>query len=96
MLVLEILLIRAVSKNDGMQRVTYTARRVVPDETLIPELEKKWYLYGGISEENLLSDILFGWVLPIFLFFAIWMFLVKRMQKSMGGGEWWNPWNWFI
>ena len=30
---------------------------------------------------------LFGWVLPIFLFFAIWMFLVKRMQKSMGGGS---------
>ena len=29
-------LVRAVSKNDGMQRVTYTARRVVPDETLIP------------------------------------------------------------
>src|SRR5574344_137113 len=80
-------LIRAVSKNDGMQRVTYTARRVVPDETLIPELEKSGISYGGISEENLLSDILFGWVLPIFLFFAIWMFLVKRMQKSMGGGS---------
>ena len=79
--------IRAVSKNDGMQRVTYTARRVVPDETLIPELEKSGISYGGISEENLLSDILFGWVLPIFLFFAIWMFLVKRMQKSMGGGS---------
>lgn len=80
-------LVRAVSKNDGMQRVTYTARRVVPDETLIPELEKSGISYGGISEENLLSDILFGWVLPIFLFFAIWMFLVKRMQKSMGGGS---------
>ena len=54
-----------------MQRVTYTARRVVPDETLIPELEKSGISYGGISEENLLSDILFGWVLPIFLFFII-------------------------
>lgn len=79
--------IRAISKNDGMQRVTYTARRVVPDETLISELEKKGISYGGINEENVLSDILFGWVLPIFLFFAIWMFLVKRMQKSMGGGS---------
>ncbi|RXJ96810.1 cell division protein FtsH [Arcobacter sp. AHV-9/2010] len=79
--------IRAISKNDGMQRVTYTARRVVPDETLISELEKRNISYGGINEENVLSDILFGWVLPIFLFFAIWMFLVKRMQKSMGGGS---------
>lgn len=77
--------IRAVSKNDGMQRVTYSARRVVPDETLITELEKSGIAYGGISEENVLSDMLFGWVIPIFLFFAIWMFLVKRMQKSMGG-----------
>ncbi|AXK49366.1 cell division protein FtsH [Aliarcobacter trophiarum LMG 25534] len=77
--------IRAVSKNDGMQRVTYNARRVVPDETLISELEKSGISYGGISEENVLSDMLFGWIIPIFLFFAIWMFLVKRMQKSMGG-----------
>ncbi|WP_026803284.1 ATP-dependent zinc metalloprotease FtsH [Aliarcobacter lanthieri] len=79
--------IRAISKNDGLQRITYTARRVVPDETLIPELEKNAIGYGGINEENVLSDILFGWVIPIFLFFAIWMFLVKRMQKSMGGGS---------
>ncbi|MBL3520589.1 ATP-dependent metallopeptidase FtsH/Yme1/Tma family protein [Arcobacter lanthieri] len=79
--------IRAISKNDGLQRITYTTRRVVPDETLIPELEKNAIGYGGINEENVLSDILFGWVIPIFLFFAIWMFLVKRMQKSMGGGS---------
>jgi len=79
--------IRAISKNVGMQKITYTARRVVPDETLIPELEKYGIAYGGINEENILSDILFGWLIPIFLFFAIWMFLVKRMQKSMGGGS---------
>lgn len=79
--------IRALSKGELGQNITYTARRVVPDETLIPELEKNGIGYGGINEENILSDILFGWVLPIFLFFAIWMFLVKRMQKSMGGGS---------
>ena len=80
-------IVRALSKGDAGQSVTYTARRVVPDETLIPELEKNGIGYGGVNEENVLSDILFGWVLPIFLFFAIWMFLVKRMQKSMGGGS---------
>ena len=79
--------VRALSKGDAGQNITYTARRVIPDETLIPELEKNGIGYGGVNEENLLSDILFGWVLPIFLFFAIWMFLVKRMQKSMGGGS---------
>ena len=78
--------IRAVSKS-GAGIVTYTARRVIPDDTLIPELEKNGIAYGGINEENILADILFGWVLPIFIFFAIWMFIAKRMQKSMGGGS---------
>ncbi len=78
--------IRAVSKS-GTGVTTYTARRVIPDDTLIPELEKNNISYGGINEENILADILFGWVLPIFIFFAIWMFIAKRMQKSMGGGS---------
>ena len=79
--------IRAVSKAGTGNVTTYTARRVIPDETLIPELEKNGIAYGGINEENILADILFGWVLPIFIFFAIWMFIAKRMQKSMGGGS---------
>jgi cell division protease FtsH len=79
--------IRAVSKTGGGQVVTYTARRVIPDETLISALEENGINYGGINEENILADILFGWVLPIFIFFAIWMFIAKRMQKSMGGGS---------
>jgi len=77
--------VRAISKMGG-QVTTYTARRVIPDDTLIPTLEKNGINYGGINEENVLADILFGWVLPIFIFFAIWMFIAKRMQKSMGGG----------
>ncbi|XPV67959.1 MAG: ATP-dependent zinc metalloprotease FtsH [Halarcobacter sp.] len=79
--------IKAVSKPTNGQITTYTARRVIPDETLVPTLEKNGINYGGINEENILADILFGWVLPIFIFFAIWMFLAKRMSKSMGGGS---------
>nr|WP_258238645.1 ATP-dependent zinc metalloprotease FtsH [Arcobacter sp. F2176] len=79
--------IKAVSKQNGSDITTYTARRVVPDSTLIPMLEKNGIDYGGVNEENVLADILFGWVLPIFIFFAIWMFLAKRMSKSMGGGS---------
>jgi cell division protease FtsH len=79
--------IKAISKSGTGTVTTYTARRVVPDNTLIPELEKNNISYGGINEENILSDILFGWILPIFIFFAIWMFIAKRMQKSMGGGS---------
>ncbi|PLY09398.1 MAG: cell division protein FtsH [Arcobacter sp.] len=79
--------VKAVSKSNGTDITTYTARRVVPDETLIPTLEKNGIAYGGVNEENVLADILFGWILPIFIFFAIWMFLAKRMSKSMGGGS---------
>ena len=79
--------IKALSKSNGMQVTTYTARRVIPDDTLIPSLEKNGIAYGGVNEENVLADILFGWILPIFIFFAIWMFLAKRMSKSMGGGS---------
>lgn len=78
--------IKAVSKPTATGIITYNARRVIPDETLITQLEKNGIAYGGVSEENLLADMLFGWVLPIFIFFAIWMFLARRMQKSMGGG----------
>lgn len=77
--------IKANSNTNGMQ-TTYTVRRVVPDNTLIPILEEKNISYGGINEQNLLADMLFGWVLPLFIFFAIWMYLGKKMSKSMGGG----------
>jgi len=78
--------VKAISKQTATGIIAYNARRVIPDDTLIPQLEQNGIAYGGVSEENLLADMLFGWVLPIFIFFAIWMFLAKRMQKSMGGG----------
>jgi cell division protease FtsH len=78
--------VKAISKQTATGIIAYNARRVIPDDTLIPQLEQNGIAYGGVSEENLLADMLFGWILPIFIFFAIWMFLAKRMQKSMGGG----------
>jgi len=41
--------------------------------------------YGAINDNNWLSELIFGWIIPIFIFFAIWMFLASRMQKGMGG-----------
>ena len=77
--------IKAMSDRNGI-RVAYIVKRVNPDNTLIPLLDKHNIPYGGYSENNWLSDILFGWVLPIFIFFAIWMFLASKMQKNIGGG----------
>ena len=70
----------------GEPKASYIARRVIPDETLIPMLEKANVKYGAYTEKNWVTDLVFGWVLPVFIFFAIWMFLTNRMQKNMGGG----------
>ncbi len=77
--------VKGISERNG-QKVVYTAKRVVPDDTLVPLLDKSSVPYSGYSENNWFTDILFGWVLPVFIFFGIWMFLANRMQKSLGGG----------
>ena len=77
--------IRAINEQGNLQTV-YVVKRIVPDETLLPLLEANQVKYAGYSEENWLSDLLFGWILPVFIFFGIWMLLTSRMQKSMGGG----------
>lgn len=78
--------IKAVSKPVAGIITTYAARKVGVDDSFIPTLEKQGIKYGGVNEQNLLTDMLFGWVLPLFIFFAIWMFLAKKMSNSMGGG----------
>lgn len=77
--------IKATSDQAGL-RTMYVTKRIEPDPSLLPLLEEKKVPYSGFSEENWLSDLLFGWVLPIFIFFGIWMLLTSRMQKNMGGG----------
>lgn len=77
--------IKATAQNGG-NKIAYNTQRVNPDNTLIPLLDEKGVEYTGYSENNWLSDMLFGWVLPVFIFFAIWMFLASRMQKNMGSG----------
>ena len=65
---------------------TYVVKKVANDQTLVPLLEENNISYGAYNESNWLSDMVFSWVIPIFIFFAIWMFLASRMQKNMGSG----------
>ena len=58
--------------------------RVSGDPTLIETLDKYKVPYGAIQDSNWFSDLIFGWIIPIFIFFAIWMFLANRVQKGMG------------
>ncbi|KAA6225478.1 MULTISPECIES: ATP-dependent zinc metalloprotease FtsH [unclassified Campylobacter] len=74
-------MIKAVSSSTN---TIYNVKRVSNDPELISLLERKNIAYGAFSESNWLTDMLFSWILPIFIFFAIWMFLASRMQKNMG------------
>ncbi len=77
--------IKAVSENGGVKTVYYV-KKVGQDSTLIPLLDQQGIPYGGYSETNWFTDILFSWIIPIFIFFGIWILLTSRMQKNMGGG----------
>jgi len=72
--------------DSGTVKTIYNAKKVGEDSSFIPLLDKHKIPYGGYNETNMFSEILFSWVLPIFIFFGIWMFLASRMQKNMGGG----------
>ena len=77
--------IKAISKSSGIKTV-YIAKKVNDDPTLIPLLEKNKISYAAFSQNSWFSELLFSWILPIFIFFGIWMFLANRMQKNIGGG----------
>jgi len=78
-------MLRAVD-DKGMVKTVYTVKKVGQDASLIPLLDKQKIPYGGYNETNILTELLFSWVIPIAIFFGIWMLLANRMQKSMGGG----------
>ncbi|MBN2824493.1 MAG: ATP-dependent zinc metalloprotease FtsH, partial [Campylobacterales bacterium] len=68
------------------QGVRYMASNVpANDTTLITLLEEKEVPYEGVMGEGFIAELI-SMLLPIFIFFAIWIFLAKRMQKGMGGG----------
>jgi len=77
--------IRAYMQNGPVKDV-FIVKKVEGDNNLISQLETKKIPYGGFNETNVFSEILFSWVLPIVIFFGIWMLLANRMQKNMGGG----------
>ena len=54
------------------------------DEKLIPLMEDRNITYEGRIGDGLISELI-SMLLPIFIFFGIWLFLAKKMSKGMGG-----------
>jgi len=65
---------------DGKKRFVTT--RVEQD--LAKELDKHGVEYAG-RFENEVIPLLLSWIVPIALFFGIWIFLGRRMAKQLGG-----------
>jgi len=77
--------IEAIADSNG-RKTRFIAQNVPTyDKELIPLLEKKNITYEGIMGGGFMSDLL-GSLLPILIFFGIWIFLAKKMSKGMGGG----------
>lgn len=69
------------SMADGRKRFSTT--RV--DAELAADLAKYGVRFSGVIESTILRDIL-SWILPVFLFFGIWMFVIRRMADHQGLG----------
>ena len=77
--------IEAIGDDNG-RKMRYIAQNIpAVDKELVPLLEEKKIKYEGIMGGGWLSEFI-SMMLPILIFFAIWIFLAKRMQKGMGGG----------
>ena len=77
--------VEAIADDNG-RKIRYVAQNVPTyDKDLIPLLEKKKITYEGVMGGGFLSELL-SMMLPILIFFGIWIFLAKKMSKGMGGG----------
>ncbi len=77
--------IEAIGEKDG-HSMRYIAEKVpANDPTLIPLLDEHHVEYSGVMGNGIVNELI-SMLLPILIFFAIWIFLAKRMTKGMGSG----------
>ncbi len=68
---------------DGKSRFVTT--RVEPDPDLTATLRAREINFTGASDSNVVREIL-SWVIPIAVFFGIWMFMFRRIADRQGLG----------
>ncbi|PLW75324.1 ATP-dependent zinc metalloprotease FtsH [Cohaesibacter celericrescens] len=76
--------IRGVFKDPENGKSYFVANRIDPN--LATELEKYDVSFTGASDQNWLTT-LFSWVAPLLIFFALWMFLIRRVSGGQGYGN---------
>jgi len=77
--------IEAISDQSGV-KTRYIAENIPAiDRELIPQLEAKGIKYEGVLGGGFMAELL-STLLPFLILIAIWLVVVKRMSKGMGGG----------
>jgi len=75
--------LRKLLGSEEETRVFVTTRiPLVDDQQLVQELRAHRVEFAGRIETTFWKDLLFGWVIPLAVMIAIWMFLMRRV----GGG----------
>ncbi|MEZ5653552.1 MAG: ATP-dependent zinc metalloprotease FtsH [Burkholderiaceae bacterium] len=65
------------------ERPYFVTNRVDPG--LAAKLQAKGVEFSGVIESTFLRDLL-SWILPVLFFFALWMFVIRRMAEKQGFG----------
>jgi cell division protease FtsH len=55
------------------------------DPRVAEQLQKYSVTFTGEVESTLVADLL-SWIVPVALFFGVWMFLSRRVTQGLGGG----------
>lgn len=66
---------------DGLK--DFVTTRVEPE--LAEKLDKQGVTYTGVIKNTWIRDLL-SWLLPMAIFIAIWLFVIRRMSGGIGGG----------
>ena len=72
-----------MAASDGSSEKGALFRTVRVDPDISQLLEENNVTYSGRIESNFLGTVM-SWVIPIALFFGIWMFMMRRFQQQSG------------
>ncbi|WP_028006551.1 ATP-dependent zinc metalloprotease FtsH [Solimonas flava] len=76
--------VKGTLKNAGQGKTQYLlANRVAPE--LVAELDAAGVKYYQVHESGLLRTLA-SWVIPLLLFYAVWMFAFRKMADKQGMG----------
>jgi cell division protease FtsH len=71
-----------LGSDDDVRVFTVTRIPGVDEQRLVADLEAHKVEFAGRIESTFWKDLLFGWIIPLAVMIAIWMFLMRRV----GGG----------